>query len=621
MKYLYLDKINSPLDVKKLDFKSLEILCDDVRSFLIENVSQTGGHLSSNLGTVELTVAMHKVFKTPQDKILWDVGHQCYTHKLLTGRKDGFANLRMLDGISGFPSPIESEHDAFVSGHGNTAISVAIGMARAKKIKNEPGKVIAIVGDGAFTGGMVYEGINNIGVLNNLIVILNDNKMSISKNVGSVAKYLTQLRTSPGYFKAKRDVETLLDATPVVGKALKSGIQNVKSALRRSLYNSTFFEELGFQYVGPVDGHNLTDLCNLFANYNEQSGPLFIHAVTVKGKGFKPAEKNPGAFHGVSSFDIDNATDPDVAADDSFSNTFGEHIMQLATQDSRICAITAAMKYGTGLQFFYKHHKERFFDVGMAEQHAVTFAAALAKEGLLPVVAIYSTFLQRSYDQIIHDVNLQQLNVLFCIDRAGLVPSDGETHQGIYDVAFLSQLENFKIVSPCNYAELRHWLTQCALHETTPRAIRYPRGNEDIVLSKLECTGAEFDCVFKAPKSKTAIVTYADETAEAILAAQILKEKNIDIAVYKLTVLHPLPNGLVEILKNYENIVFAEPAIVTGGIGQQISAELYSCGYKGTYKTIGVPNLGLKPAKVSQLREIFGLDSKSLAKCIEEVQN
>lgn len=617
MKFYLIDKINSPKDVKALNFQELSLLCGEIRAFLIENVSQTGGHLSSNLGTVELTVALHKVFSTPKDKLVWDVGHQCYTHKIITGRKEGFKSLRMLNGVCGFPVPKESEHDAFVAGHGSMAISVAIGIARAKKLKGEAGKVIAIVGDGAFTGGMIYEAMNNIGVLNNLIVILNDNNMSISKNVGSVAQYLTQLRTSPGYFKAKRDVESILNSTPLIGKAIKSGIQSVKSAFRRSIYHSTFFEELGFQYVGPVDGHNLSEMCNMFGAFmQDQSGPLIIHAVTIKGKGYKPAEQNPGAFHGVSSFNADDATDPDISTDDSFSNVFGEELAAIAQDETKICAITAAMKYGTGLSFFYKQHKDRFFDVGMAEQHAVTFAAGLAKEGFIPAVAIYSTFLQRAYDQIIHDVNLQQLNVLFCVDRAGLVPNDGETHQGIYDTSYLSQLDNFKIVSPCNYVELKYWLKKYLLYENTPRAIRYPRGNEDPVLSKLECTGREYDCIFNESNSNIAIITYGDETVEALLAARIAKEKGKAVHVYKLTVINPLPSGFVKEIMKYNKIIFAEQSIKSGSIGEHLAAKLCMSHFEGEYLHVALPNLGITHAKSSQLKEMFGLDAKNISNLI-----
>ena len=363
MPYQLLDRIHNPAELKKLLPEQLPLLCQEIREFLIQSVSHTGGHLASNLGTVELTVALHYVLNTPQDKFVFDVGHQCYTHKLLTGRRDGFARLRHEGGLSGFPSPAESEHDAFVAGHGNTAISAAIGMAQAKKLKGEPGKVVALVGDGAFTGGMVYEGMNNVDTLNNLIVVLNDNKMSISKNVGSVARYLTTLRTNPQYNQAKARMETFLDHIPVLGDMLVRVLQAGKRALRRTIYHSTMFEEMGFQYIGPVDGHDVAHLIELLQNLRNQVAPVFLHVVTVKGKGFKPAEDNPGEFHGVSSFDADHLPDPDVAPAASFSTRFGMQLVPLAEQDPRICAITAAMKYGTGLQFMYRRFPARFFDV------------------------------------------------------------------------------------------------------------------------------------------------------------------------------------------------------------------------------------------------------------------
>ncbi|MEG2652252.1 MAG: 1-deoxy-D-xylulose-5-phosphate synthase [Ruthenibacterium sp.] len=618
--YTYLEQITSPADVKKLNMKELKALSGEIRQFLIENVSRTGGHLSSNLGTIELTVALHKVFTTPQDKIVWDVGHQCYTHKILTGRKGAFSGLRQLDGLSGFPSPRESVHDAFISGHGNTAISAAIGIASAKKLQGDAGKVIAIVGDGAFTGGMVYEGMNNIRTLNNLIIILNDNKMSISKNVGSVAQYLTQLRTNPHYFKIKRKIESALDATPLVGSVIKKGLQNVKSAVRQRLYHSTMFEEMGFQYVGPIDGHSVEEMCTLFAAYrDEQTGPLLAHVLTVKGKGFIPAEENPGEFHGVSAFDVNHITDPDIAPDSSFSTVFGEHLAKLAEDNPNICAITAAMKYGTGLQYFYRQHKERFFDVGMAEQHAVTFAAGLAASGMQPVVSIYSTFLQRAYDQIIHDVNLQKLNVLFAIDRAGFVPGDGETHQGIYDAAFLSELDGVEVVSPCNYAELTDWL-DTLLQQNGPRAIRYPRGAEDVKLTALGCTRAPYD-VYPADdtkKEKLAFVTYGGETAEVLEAAERLKEQGIQTDIYKLCRIHPLPDGLVEALLPYQKIVFAEEGIRSGGIGEHLASALQSVRYRGSYKHVAADSMHLTHATVQELRRIFKLDAQSLATEMKE---
>ena len=429
-------------------------------------------------------------------------------------------------------------------------------------------------------------------------------------------EYLTQLRTSPRYFKAKRDVESLLDSTPVVGGAIKAGIQTVKSAFRRSLYHSTMFEEMGFQYVGPVDGHDVKELSMLFDAYRqEQSAPLFVHVLTIKGKGFTPAEQNPGEFHGVSAFDVNHLTDPDVAPDSSFSTVFGQQLAQLAGQDERICAITAAMKYGTGLQYFYKQHKSRFFDVGMAEQHAVTFAAGLAANGMRPVVSIYSTFLQRGYDQIIHDVNLQRLSVLFAVDRAGLVPGDGETHQGIYDAAFFSELDSFQIVSPCNYAELAYWLERLLL-EDGPRALRYPRGAEDEALAALDCSGLEYD-VFRAEgPADAALVTYGAQAKEALAAAKLAAQQGVCVDVYKLTVIHPLPQGLCDALGGYRSILFAEEGVRGGGIGEHLAAALLERGCNASYRHIAVPNNGLTHASVDELRARFGLDAASLAAAI-----
>lgn len=643
MQNTYLDQIASPADVKKLDVPQLQCLGAEVRRFLIENVSKTGGHLSSNLGTVELTLALHKVFTTPLDEIVWDVGHQCYTHKIITGRKHKFGGLRQLHGISGFPAPSESKHDVFLSGHGNTAISAAIGLATAKKLKGEQGKVIAIVGDGAFTGGMVYEGMNNIQTLSNLIVILNDNEMAISKNVGSVAQYFTKLRTSPRYFAVKRNVESALDAVPAVGRVLKRGIQWVKAILRRLLYHSTMFEEMGFQYVGPMDGHNLDELCSLFTAYrDDQSAPLFIHLLTIKGHGFSPAEENPGEFHGVSAFDVDHIPDPDNAPDSSFSTVFGTHLAELAQENTKLCAVTAAMKYGTGLQYFYKQHKERFFDVGMAEQHAVTFCAGLAAGGMQPVVAIYSTFLQRAYDQIIHDVNLQSLDLLLAVDRAGFVPGDGETHQGIYDAAFLSSLSGMTVVSPCNYAELLYWLDQLLARHDGPRALRYPRGAESERLSSLVCTGNDYDCYpaaalmreaarstpellaayeqqLQVQKQKLcAFVTYGAEAEPVLNAQQQAAQDGVAVDVYKICVIHPLPQRLVSTLIRYDCVVFAEEGVGNGGIGEHLCTALLENGYCGVYRHVAAQSKGLTHASIDELREIYYLDAAALLAAMKE---
>ena len=617
MKYVYLDKIQATGDVKNLPQQELPLLCEDIRSFLIESVSATGGHLSSNLGVVELTVALHRTLNLPQDKILFDVGHQCYTHKLLTGRRAGFAQLRQRDGISGFPAPQESECDTFIAGHGSTALSTAIGVARAKKIKGEPGKVVAIIGDGAFTGGMVYEGMNNVSTLNNLIVVLNDNKMSISKNVGQMANYLTKLRTDPKYFHAKARMETALEKIPAVGSDLVKVLQEGKKLIRRGIYHSTMFEEMGFQYIGPVDGHDVLELTRILTNLSEQYSPVFLHIVTRKGKGLKQAEDNPGEFHSVSAFDLDHLTNPEMSPKDSFSTRFGTRLAELGADVPNLCAITAAMKYGTGLNFFYHNIPERFFDVGMAEEHAVTFAAGLASQGMLPVVAIYSTFFQRAYDQMIHDVNLMKLNVVFAVDRAGLVPADGETHQGIYDPGYFSQI-GIPTFSPSNYAELEYWLEQLIKTMQGPRAIRYARGEEKPALAALGCTGNPYDFIRRTADAGTVLVSYGAESEEILRAADLLEQQGVAADCCKLVQIFPLPEGLCEELSRYQTILFAEEAVTSGGIGQQLCTALHQTGWRGTFLLRGVDNTHLLHATVPQLREDQGLDAPALAELVIE---
>ena len=617
MKYVYLDKIQATGDVKNLPQQELPLLCEDIRSFLIESVSATGGHLSSNLGVVELTVALHRALNLPQDKILFDVGHQCYTHKLLTGRRAGFAQLRQRDGISGFPAPQESECDTFIAGHGSTALSTAIGVARAKKIKGEPGKVVAIIGDGAFTGGMVYEGMNNVSTLNNLIVVLNDNKMSISKNVGQMANYLTKLRTDPKYFHAKARMETALEKIPAVGSDLVKVLQEGKKLIRRGIYHSTMFEEMGFQYIGPVDGHDVLELTRILTNLSEQYSPVFLHIVTRKGKGLKQAEENPGEFHSVSAFDLDHLTNPEMSPKDSFSTRFGTRLAELGADVPNLCAITAAMKYGTGLNFFYHNIPERFFDVGMAEEHAVTFAAGLASQGMLPVVAIYSTFFQRAYDQMIHDVNLMKLNVVFAVDRAGLVPADGETHQGIYDPGYFSQI-GIPTFSPSNYAELEYWLEQLIKTMQGPRAIRYARGEEKPALAALGCTGNPYDFIRRTADACTVLVSYGAESEEILRAADFLEQQGVAADCCKLVQIFPLPEGLCEELSRYQTILFAEEAVTSGGIGQQLCTALHQTGWRGTFLLRGVDNTHLLHATVPQLREDQGLDAPALAELVIE---
>lgn len=613
-----LDAIRGPEDLKRLTEKQVVQLCGEIRGFLVDSVLHTGGHLASNLGAVELTVALHRVLNSPQDKIVFDVGHQCYTHKLLTGRKAGFARLRQRDGISGFPNPRESSHDAFVAGHGNTALSLAIGMAWAKKLKNEPGWVVAIIGDGAFTGGMIYEGMNNISSLNNLMVILNDNGMSISKNVGAMARYLTHLRASPEYFRANQHLSGVLSRMPLIGEPVHRFLSRAKTIVRRTMYDSTMFENMGFQYLGPLDGHKVLELEQTLRNITVRSGPLFLHVVTTKGKGYPPAEQNPGEFHGVSAGSQGYVPDPEVAAPASFSTVFGKALCEAASADKKICAITAAMKYGTGLQFFGHAYRDRFFDVGMAEQHAVTFAAGLASQGMTPVAAIYSTFLQRAYDQILHDVCLLRVKVIFAIDRAGLVPADGETHQGIYDPAFLSEA-GIPIYSPSNYAELCYWLVQLVgPRYTGPQALRYPRGGESAALARYGCTGRAFDFLTGQPEADTVLVSYGSEVEDVLAAGAALEAQGIPCRVCKLVKIFPFTDEFLHAIEHFETVLFAEECVCAGGIGQQLVARLTEDGWRGNFIHRAVDNTKLTHATVPELKKLQGLDAASLVQAVRE---
>ncbi len=466
-----LDRIQSPSDVKQLNSDQLEALCGEIRTLLIDTISHTGGHLASNLGVVELTVALHRVFDCPRDSIVFDVGHQCYTHKLLTGRQAHFDHLRKRGGPAGFPKPSESDCDPFIAGHSGTALSSALGLARAKQLAGDESKTIAIIGDGSFVNGMAYEAINNLDkTLKNLIVVLNDNEMSISKSVGTLAEYLLYLRTDYNYSHFKQTIQNVLLKIKVVGPWIADKLLKSKSAIRRSIYKGTLFEELGFNYVGPVDGHDLGDLCRILENVRQLEGPVLLHVITVKGKGFALAEENPGAYHGVGKFDLEHGN-PDISLADSFSNIFGKRLCTLGYEDERICAVTAAMKYATGLNYFAKSHPARFFDVGIAEEHAVTFCAGLARGGRKPIFTVYSTFFFFFFDQHIHDVSLSGADVMLAIDRAGLVGDDGETHQGLFDTAMLSAIKGFTVASPSNYAELEWWLEELVKRDG-PRAER-----------------------------------------------------------------------------------------------------------------------------------------------------
>ena len=472
-----LNKIESPDDLQALSLKQMDELCGEIRDLIIKTVSDNGGHLASNLGVVELTVALHRVFHSADDKIVWDVGHQAYTHKILTGRRDRISTIRTKDGLSGYPNRAESSYDPFNTGHSSTSISAALGIASAKMISGQPGHVIAVIGDGALTGGLAYEGLNNAGRFpKNLIVILNDNKMSISRNVGSMARYLAHIRTKPGYFRVKGNLETFVDHIPLIGTPIHHFISKSKAALKQVLYDNTIFEDMGFYYYGPFDGHNLKQLIDVLENAKNIDHPILLHVLTQKGKGYPFAEQNPGTFHAISSFDIE--TGKSESSGENFSSVFGTHICNLAARDDRICAITAAMQLGTCLTGFAKQFPTRFFDTGIAEEHAVTFAGGLAAGGMLPVFAVYSSFLQRGYDQIIHDVALQRVKVVFAIDRAGLVGEDGETHQGIFDAAFLNSVPGISVYAPAYYDELYFAFNQALYHCDGTAAVRYPRGRQ-----------------------------------------------------------------------------------------------------------------------------------------------
>ena len=563
-------RLKLPEDLKKLSYAQCDDLCRQIRTLLIKTVSKNGGHLASNLGTVELTVALHRVFESPKDKIVWDVGHQAYTHKILTGRLDKFATLRQEGGISGFCRPDESEHDAFISGHSSNSISAALGIAYAKKLQGDEHHAIAVLGDGAMSGGLSYEGLNNAGKSEtNMIVILNYNEMSISRNVGSMAKYLSQMRTKSSYLKTKTAVERVLDVTPVVGQPVKKVVRSSKNAFKNMLLHSTFFEDMGFEFIGPLDGHNIEELEAGLRTAKAMHKPVFVHVNTVKGKGYAPAEANPGEFHGVGSFEISTGN-PDVVSADSFSSVMGKELCRLARADKRICAITAAMKYGTGLQYFAKNFPERFFDVGIAEEHAVTFCGGLASSGMIPVFAVYSTFLQRSYDQIIHDLSIGGLHAVICVDRAGIVGSDGETHQGIFDISYLSSIPNVTVYSPSNYDELRFCLKKAVLEDKAISVVRYPRGRE---ASNKVLDSAGTGHVHIKNGGNSLILTYGRMFDNVSAAVGKLGKDGLKCDVLKLVKIFPIEDEIVKIIKEYDKVYFFEEAYKFGSLSEKMAAE------------------------------------------------
>lgn len=607
-----LDNINFPEDIKKLNIEQVKELGNEIRSFLIEKVSKTGGHLASNLGVVELTLALHRVFNTPQDKIIWDVGHQSYVHKMLTGRIDKFETIRKLGGLSGFPKTKESEYDVFNTGHSSTSISAALGIAKARDIKKDKYSVIAVIGDGALTGGMAFEALNDAGRSpNNLIVILNDNEMSISRNVGGLSRYLSKIRTEPFYFKVKEDIDIFLNKIPAIGKSAAKALGRVKGTIKYMIMPGVLFEELGFKYLGPIDGHNLTDLENVLTRAKMAKGPVLVHVCTQKGKGYTYAEENPAVYHGISPFEIETG---EVIANSgpSYSDMFGQELIHIGEKNERVAAITAAMPHGTGLDKFSKKYPERFFDVGIAEQHAVTFAAGLASNGMVPVVALYSSFLQRAYDQLLHDVALQNLHVVFAIDRAGIVGEDGETHQGIYDISFMRHIPNMTLLAPCDYNELKKMLWYAVMEHDGPIAIRYPRGKGAEKLFDTPPVKLGQSLVVKNGTDVT-IAAVGNKLEVALEVGQKLESLNISADIVYSRFIKPLDSNtiLASALKT-GTLVTIEDNAVEGGYGSSILEMISQKGIDVRSKVIGYPDSFIPHGSKRELEHIYRLDADSI---------
>lgn len=623
---MLLETIRGPEDLKKLSADQMRLLCGEIRDELIHTVSRNGGHLASNLGVVELTLALHRHFHSPQDRLVWDVGHQAYVHKILTGRAGRLPELRQENGLAGFPKPSESVHDTFITGHSSTAVSAAFGMAEAMRMSGDTTHyAVAVVGDGAMTGGMVYEGLNNAGkTKTNLIVILNDNNQAISKNTGAIAKYLTRIRSSSDYVRAKWKVESVIRKTPAIGDMLAVKLKNTKDRMRHNLVQSTIFEDLGFVYLGPVDGHDMEALDDVLEVAKSYRRPVLVHVNTVKGKGYKPAEDNPGEYHGVprcehihadiARVDLD-AKDPELSIDECFSTVFGRHLAELAKQDDRICAVTAAMKYGTGLQFFAAEHPERFYDVGIAEQHAVTFCAALASMKKLPVFAVYSTFLQRSFDQLLHDAAIAGYHLVLGVDRAGLVGEDGETHQGIFDIPYLTAIPDIHIYSPATYHELQLCLRKAVAEDKGLVALRYPRGKESEnfpLEPSLSFTHLAGDDLL--------LVTYGKISERVHNVMQKLREKGISAGLLKLTNIYPIPAEALEIAAKYGKVCFVEESSGAGGLGEKFASALLGVRWHGDWRCLAIDGF-VQQGAVNECLAAAGLSEAHILNAAEELAN
>ncbi|MEE1042979.1 MAG: 1-deoxy-D-xylulose-5-phosphate synthase [Clostridia bacterium] len=609
-----LQHIDSPSDVKKLNNKELKILADEIREFLIHNVSKTGGHLASNLGVVELTIAIHKVFNSPEDKIVWDVGHQSYVHKILTGRKDKFETLRQYGGLSGFPRSSESEHDVFDAGHASNSISAALGYACARDLNNQKNSVVAVIGDGALSGGLSYEGLNNaLQLKTNFIVILNDNQMSISKNVGGMSKYLTKLRTNPRYVKTKKGVLSTLNKIPVVGTPISKIIRSIKAIFRHLVLKTPLFDELGFTCIGPIDGHNIEDISEVLERAKNIKGPVMIHAYTTKGKGYTFAEENPSKFHGISKFDEETGLSINKSsASISPSKVFGNKLIEIAEKNNKVVAITAAMPDGTGLTEFSNKFPDRFYDVGIAEGHAVTFAGGMAKGGMVPVVAIYSTFLQRAYDNIYHDLILQKAHVVLAIDRAGLVGEDGETHHGMFDLSYLSSLPEIAILTPSSSSQLEEMLDYAVNNYNGPIAIRYPKiFNTDYKTKQPFAFGKS---VVEMEGTDITVVAEGNMLIHALEAAKLSKHS---VEVIDARTIKPVDSKTI--LDSYNKtgkIITIEDNTTSGGFGSMVENALgisvNKIGYKDKLVTHG---------DLNTLYKENNIDAQSIADEIERMCN
>lgn len=614
-KYQWLDQIDCPADLKRLPEERLDELCSEIRSFLVAAVSKTGGHLASNLGAVELTVGIHRIFDAPEDDILFDVGHQCYVHKMLTGRKSRFDTLRQFGGISGFLRPSESEYDSAVSGHASSSVSVALGMARAKKLAGKNNFTVCVIGDGALTGGMAYEAMNDAGQSGlPLIVVLNDNDMSISPNVGALATRLSAIRIKPRYFHLKERAKETLNKIPCGGVLIR-GISSVKRHLRSALLKETIFELMGFEYLGPADGNDMAAVCDLLEQAKKLDKPVVVHLKTVKGKGYLPSQQSPSDFHGVSAFDAVTGQ-PYSKGKVDFSAVFGQELCSLAAQNEKICAVTAAMTGGTGLNTFSETYPKRFFDVGIAEEHAVAMSAGLAARGMIPVCAIYSTFLQRAYDQMIHDVAIQGNHVVFAVDRAGLVGADGETHQGTFDVPYLRSIPGMKILAPTNFAELLSALRRAVLQERGPVAVRYPRGGES---DFTEDTFAQ-PAVQVREGDRITLCAYGCMLKTALDAAEKLAAEGISAAVVKI---NDLTEGQFEVLmqsvRRTGSLLVLEDCVAEGCLGQYLAEKLLCEQVPARLKLCNLGQTFVQQGTVQQLYTACNIDADAVTKAAKEL--